>query len=245
MINEYVSIIIPVYNDIESLKIAVPKVIQYLQIHIPNYELIIAEDASNDGSYEYAKECAINNKQIIHMHREYRGGRGSALNRAAQNAHGEIICYFDVDLATDLDYLKPLLCAILHGADIAIGSRRLVQSKITRSLGREIKSQAYNFLVRIFLGSSLHDHQCGFKAFRISSLLSLIPEIQDNHWFWDTEVLIRGQKKGFKIIEIPIMWTEGKGTTVRSMDIWKMGSAIFKLWWQLYISSKSRNQNQY
>lgn len=245
MIKEYVSIIIPVYNDIQSLKIAVPKVIQYLQVHVPNFELIIAEDASNDGSYEYAKECAINNEQIIHMHRECRSGRGSALNRAAHNARGEIFCYFDVDLATDLDYLEPLLNAMVHGADIATGSRLLLQSNITRSLGREIKSQAYNFLVRIFLGSKLHDHQCGFKAFRRSSTIPLIDMIEDKHWFWDTEILIRGQRKGLNIIEIPVKWKEGTGTTVRSMDIWKMGSAIFKLWWHLHVSSKSPNPIHY
>jgi glycosyltransferase involved in cell wall biosynthesis len=236
MINKSVSIIIPVYNDVQALITAVPEVVKYLQSHVPNYELIIAEDASTDGSYEYAKECSLGNERIIHLHRENRMGRGSALNQAAYIAKGDIFCYFDVDLATDINYLEPLLEAIVKGSDIATGSRLLSQSKITRSVDREIKSQSYNFFVRLVLGSKLHDHQCGFKSFQRDTLLSLIETIDDKHWFWDTEILIRAQRKELKISEIPVKWKEGNGTTVRTSDIFKMGYAIFKLWWQLHFS---------
>jgi glycosyltransferase involved in cell wall biosynthesis len=236
MINEFVSIIIPVYNDVQALKNAVPEVVKYLQSHVPNYELIIAEDASTDGSYEYAKECSLSNERIIHLHREKRMGRGSALNQAAYFSKGNIFCYFDVDLATDINYLEALLKAIVNGSDIATGSRLLDQSKITRSFNREIKSQGYNFFVRFILGSHIHDHQCGFKSFRRDTLLSIIETIEDKHWFWDTEILIRAQRKNLKISEIPVQWKEGSGTTVRTSDIFKMGYAILKLWWQLHFS---------
>lgn len=232
MIDKFVSITIPVYNDIRSLKEAVPAVLQYLQQHTSNYELIIAEDASTDGSYEYARECSLINNRIIHLHRERRMGRGSALNMAATSARGEIFCYFDVDMATDITHLESLLGAVAQGADIATGSRLLSQSNITRSIGREIKSRGYNLFVRLLLGSNLHDHQCGFKAFRRSSLLSLIDTIEDTHWFWDTEVLVRAQDNGLKVVEIPVNWKEGKGTTVKMMDTFKMGRAILHLWWR-------------
>jgi glycosyltransferase AglD len=230
MIQESVSVVIPVYNDIEALKMAIPEVLDYLDKHIVDYELIIAEDASIDGSREYAVECSLSNTKIKHFHRENRMGRGSALNQAVKAAFGEIFCYFDVDMATDINSLETLLHSIESGCDIATGSRLLPNSNIKRSINREIKSRGYNFFVRLCLKSSIHDHQCGFKAFRRRSLLSLLPYIKDTHWFWDTEVLVLGQKRGMRITEIPVNWSEGKGTTVKATDTIQMGKSILKLW---------------
>lgn len=234
--NICVTIVIPVFNDIISLKKTILKLMEVISSIPANFEIIIAEDASTDGSAEYAAECAQKYNQIIHLHRDERMGRGSALSRAALMARGEIFCYFDVDMATDISHLEELLGRIADGYDMATGSRLLPESRIIRSTGREIKSRGYNFLVRLILRSALSDHQCGFKAFRTAVLRSLLKETVDTHWFWDTEVLVRAQRKGYRIAEIPVVWTEGKGTTVRSGDIWKMGRAILRLWWQLHVS---------
>lgn len=231
-----VSIVIPVYNDVHALQEAVPQVLKALPSITPEYELIIAEDASTDGSAELASELASNNPRITHIHRDERLGRGSALSLAAGRAKGEIFCYFDVDMATDLSHLPELIRLITDGNDIATGSRLLPESRIIRSTGREIKSRGYNFLVRLILRSRVSDHQCGFKAFRTSVIRILIRDTVDKHWFWDTEILVRAQHAGMKIAELPVIWTEGQGTTVKSMDIWKMGRAILRLWWQLHVS---------
>jgi glycosyltransferase involved in cell wall biosynthesis len=186
--------------------------------------------------------CAKDNPRIRHFHRDERAGRGSALSEAAKNVSGEIFCYFDVDLATDLVAIPALIRAIKDGADIATGSRLLTNSKITRSISREIKSRGFNGLVRLFLGSRLRDHQCGFKAFRRSRLLPLLDQVYDTHWFWDTEILVWAQRQGYNIIEIPVLWTEGPGTTVKNQDIWKMGRSILRLWWQIHFQkSQSRS----
>lgn len=231
-----VTIVIPVYNDVSALRRTVPKVLAIMDDLAASYEIIIAEDASTDGSTEVAEEYAKAYDAVIHLHRNQRLGRGSALTHAVSIAKGEIFCYFDVDLATDLSHLTDLLGAISGGYDIATGSRLLSESKIIRSYGREIKSRGYNTLVHCILRSSISDHQCGFKAFRTHSLKMLLPDIVDTHWFWDTEILVRAQRIGLKIKEIPVVWTEGKGTTVRSGDIWKMGKAILRLWWQIHVS---------
>lgn len=230
------SIIIPVYNDLSALERAIPETIRIMNSMNAPFEVIIAEDASTDGSYEHAEMWHKKDERVIHMHRMHRDGRGSALSAAATKAKGEIICYYDVDLATDMAHLPTLLRKIEDGADIATGSRLLFDSDIRRSFDREIKSQGYNWLVRHVLGSHLKDHQCGFKAFKRSTLLSLLPDVLDTHWFWDTEVLVRAQIKGFCIVEIPVVWREGPGTTVKTQDIWKMGRSIFRLWWNLHVS---------
>lgn len=231
-----VSVVIPVYNDLQALEKAIPITLKMLESSFDRFEIIIAEDASTDGSTRCAEAWQVRDDRIRHVHRSERLGRGSALSAAAYQATGDIFCYFDVDLATDMAYLSDLIAAIQDGADIATGSRLLPDSEITRSTNREIKSRGYNFLVRFILGSRLKDHQCGFKAFRRLRLLPILDEISDTHWFWDTEVLVRAQRKGYRIIEIPVLWHEGPGTTVKRQDIWKMGRSILGLWWQIHVS---------
>jgi hypothetical protein len=110
------------------------------------------------------------------------------------------------------------------------------ESDIIRSGGREIASRSYNFLVRIFLGSKVFDHQCGFKAFNKSRILPVLPTIHADHWFWDTEILVRAQRNGLRVHEFPVRWRAGKGTTVKIKDVFEMGSSILRLWWQIHVS---------
>ena len=225
-----VSAVIPVYNDRESLKRAIPVALEYLEKITPLFELIIAEDASTDGSYELASEWARIEERVRVFHRNERLGRGSALHTAAMSASGDIFCYFDVDMATDMTHLSDLISLIREGNDIAIGSRLHRESRVIRSADRELKSRIYNLLVRLFFRGSIADHQCGFKAFRRERMLTLLPNIRDNHWFWDTELLVYAERSGYRIVEIPVTWREGPGTTVRRTDSIAMGRSILELW---------------
>jgi glycosyltransferase AglD len=227
-----ISAVIPVYNDVKSLKRTIPIALHHLEQMDSTFELIIAEDASTDGSYEIAREWAHRDQRVKILHRDKRQGRGSALANSASYASGEIFCYFDVDMATDMNHLSDLIMSIRKGNDIAIGSRLLTGSNITRSMNRELKSRVYNLLVRLFFGGTIRDHQCGFKAFHRGHLLVILPDIRDNHWFWDTELLICAQRKGYRIAEIPVTWKEGKGTTVDNRDILTMGRSILNLWFR-------------
>jgi glycosyltransferase involved in cell wall biosynthesis len=231
-----VSVVIPVFNDRESLETAIPRSVAALEEIDERFEIIIAEDGSTDGSAEYVRAYSGNDSRVRLLHSDERLGRGTALNRAFREAHGPVICYYDVDLATDLAHVRTLISAIHEGYDIATGSRLLPESRIIRSGGREIASRGYNFLVRSILRSRLHDHQCGFKGFNRERLLALIPSVKDTHWFWDTEVLVRAGRAGYRIMEFPVVWNQGAKTTVKRRDIWDMGRAIFRLWWQLHVS---------
>ena len=231
-----VSAVIPVYNDCEALARAIPVSLATLGGITRDFELIIAEDGSGDGSPEYVRSWERNDPRVRLLHSDERLGRGRALNRAFEKARGEIVCYYDVDLATDMQHLPALIQAITRGYDIATGSRLLPGSTIERSSGREIASRGYNLLVRRILGSRLHDHQCGFKAFNRERLLAIIPSVRDTHWFWDTEVLVRAGRAGYRICEFPVHWHEGDKTTVRRQDVGEMGGAILRLWWQLHVA---------
>ena len=169
----------------------------------------------------------------MHLHSEKRQGRGRALNRAFKASSGEILGYIDVDLATDMNHLKELIQSIRDGYDFATGSRMLPESNVKRSFKRGFASKGFNSLTRLVLGSKLYDHQCGFKSFRRKALFSLIDDIKDTHWFWDTELLVRAQRKGFKVKEFPIVWKHGGATKVNLVkDVFGMGSQIFRLWYE-------------
>ena len=231
--NPEISVVIPVYNDKKSLEKAIPESISALEKITSSFELIIAEDNSNDKSKEFVENYEKTDSRVKLLHSDERQGRGKALKNAFSEAKGDIVCYYDVDLATDLDHLKELIDSIRNGADIATGSRLMKNSDIVRTTDREIASRGYNLLVRLILKSRLCDHQCGFKAFNKKQLLKLLPFVYSLHWFWDTEVLVRGQRAGYKIKEFPVRWRTGTGTTVKFNDIFSMGTDILKLWWQL------------
>jgi len=231
-----VSAVIPVYNDLPALKVAIPASIEALSRITDSFEILVAEDGSTDGSAEYVRAIEQTDPRIHLLHSDQRLGRGRALNRAFTAARGTIVCYYDVDLATDMQHLSEVIDAIREGFDIATGSRLLPESDIVRTGDREIASRGYNLLVRTILGSKQYDHQCGFKAFNRARLLPLLDKVDDMHWFWDTEVLVRGARAGYRIREIPVRWRQGPGTTVRRKDVVDMGSAILRLWWSLHVS---------
>ena len=230
-----VSVVFPAYNEAAKLELAVEKVTQALDEFTRSYEIIIAEDGSTDGSDKIAAVLAEKYNFVRHIHGEKRLGRGAALKNAFKQSSGEVLVYMDLDLATNLEHLKELVEAVeSEGYDFATGSRLLPESKVKRSRTRNIVSKTYNFMVRELLGSKVGDHQCGFKAFRRELLMVLLDEVMANHWFWDTEVLVRGYRRGYRIKEIPISWKGGRETKVRLIrDSFNMGYQLLSLWWHL------------
>ena len=232
-----VSVVLPAYNEVDCLYPAVEKITQTLNEFTSSYEIIIAEDGSTDGTAERAEEIARKYPYVKHIHREKRLGRGTALNNAFKHSNGDVLVYMDLDLATDLNYLKPLVEAItVEGFDFSTGSRMMPESKAERTLSRGLSSKTYNFLVRHMLGSKLRDHQCGFKAFKREPLMMLLDEVEATHWFWDTEIMVRAYRHGFRIKEIAVEWKSGKDTKVSLFkDSWNMFWQIVSLWWKLKI----------
>jgi glycosyltransferase involved in cell wall biosynthesis len=230
-----VSVVFPAYNEADALEAAVEKVTKALNEFALSYEVIIAEDGSTDGTDKLAAALAEKYPLVKHIHREKRLGRGTALKNAFKQSSGEVLVYMDLDLATDLKHLKSLVGAVkFEGYDFATGSRMLPQSNVERSSTRNIASKTYNFMVRALLGSKVKDHQCGFKAFRREPLMQLLDEVGAGHWFWDTEILVRAHRRGYKIKEIPVSWRGGRETKVKLLkDSLNMGWQILLLWWHL------------
>lgn len=233
------SVILPVYNECNRLGICVDKLSEYLSRTFNSYEIIIVEDCSSDGSLEVANRIASERDNIVVLHNDKRLGRGASLNQAISVCKGDCVIYMDVDLATDINYIKNLVDSIVNGASIATGSRLMKGSNATRPLIRDIASRAYNLFVRLLFMSKIHDHQCGFKAMNRRDIQNIIPLLEDNHWFWDTELLIIAQKMGYYIDELPVAWRHNGGNNLNlsKVRVFKdsiyMGKRILKLRWRL------------
>ncbi|MCS7114442.1 MAG: glycosyltransferase family 2 protein [Nitrososphaerota archaeon] len=240
-----VSMVLPAYNEAGMLEEAVKQTNQALKEIASSYEIIIAEDGSTDGTDKIALGLSLRYPNVKHIHSDKRLGRGLALKNAFNNSRGEILAFMDVDLSTNLKHLKTLIETIREGYDVAVGSRMLPQSKAERKLSRKIASKIYNFMVRTLLGSEIRDHQCGFKAFKREAILKILKVTEATHWFWDTEILVRASRMGYKIKEIPVEWRSGEKTKVHLLkDSIRMGRQLLKFWWNLKRQPFSKKRTQ-
>lgn len=237
-----VSVVLPAYNEEDTLAETVEATLSHLASFLPEgaFEVIVAEDGCEDRTPEIASDLATTHEPVRHVHSDERLGRGGALEYAFERSRGETLVYFDTDLATDMHHLEELVESVRSGEyDLATGSRWLPDSDADRPAKRGIPSMGYNRLVRLFLRSELQDHQCGFKAFDRQALFALLEDVEDEHWFWDTEVLVRAQREGYRIKEFPVAWTpKGDSKVDLVRDVFGMGSQILRTWWQLSVSPR-------
>lgn len=213
-----VEITIPVYNEEKELEKSISTLYSYCEKNLQKYvwHITIADNASVDNTPIIAATIAKENPQVSLLRLEQKG-RGRAVKRAWSESRADLCMYMDLDLSTDLKHLPKLLNALENGCDIAIGSRLAKGAKVEgRTMIREITSRALNF---VFIGLFFHTHftdaQCGFKGVTKKVVDKLIPRIKDNDWFFDGELLIVGEKSGYKIYEEPVHWVDNPGSTVR------------------------------
>jgi len=237
-----VSVVLPAYNEAKTIERTVTVTLSTLEDFLSDgtYEVIVAEDGCNDQTPEIASRMASEDNRIRHIHSDDRLGRGGALEYAFERAHGETLAYFDTDLATDMRHLEELVESVrVGGYDVVTGSRWLPENRADRPAKRGIPSIGYNTLVRTLLRSDLRDHQCGFKAIDRQAFEQLSPAIADEHWFWDTELLVKAQREGYRVKEFPVDW-EPKGDSKVDIvrDVFGMGSQILRTFWELSVSPR-------
>jgi glycosyltransferase involved in cell wall biosynthesis len=212
-----VDVVVPVYNEERALPESVPKLRDFLASDAFPYEwrIVIADNASVDGTPEAGRELEKRFGAEVSYVRIEQKGRGRALKQTWGTSTRDIVSYMDVDLSTGLDAFPPLIAAIAEdGYDIANGSRLLPGANVTRSSQRRILTRGYLLLIKAMFRVRFSDAQCGFKAMRADLARRLIPHIENNNWFFDTESLILAEKAGYRIKDIPVSWVEDLDTRV-------------------------------
>src|SRR5947209_3931467 len=208
-------IAIPVYNEERDLRRSVHRLRRYLDHHFPfGARITIVDNASTDATWAIAQGLALELPGVC-AQRLTQKGRGRAVRHAWLSSDATIVAYMDVDLSTDLSALLPLVAPLISGhSDVAIGSRLAPGARVNRGPKRELISRGYNLLLHLVLGTRVRDAQCGFKAARADAVLSLLPLVENQEWFFDTELLVQAQRAGLRIYEVPVDWTDDPDSRV-------------------------------
>ena len=204
-----VEIVIPVYNEERVLRQSVETLRAYLMRYFPyRWQITVADNASTDGTWNLAQTLMAEYEGVHALHLDQKG-RGRALRTAWLASDADVVSYMDVDLSTNLESFLPLVAPIITGhSDLAIGSRLLRAAVITRQWKREIISRCYNLMIRMLFRNRFSDAQCGFKAIRGTTARELLPRVENQEWFFDTEVLLLAEERGLRIYEVPVVWVE-------------------------------------
>ena len=205
-----VDVVIPVYNEQVVLERSVNTLRDFLIANCPyRWRILIANNASKDRTLEIAQRLAETypgEVDVVHLDQK---GRGRALKKAWSASTADVMAYMDVDVS-------PIVEGRYH---LATGSRLMPGARVKRQPKREIISRCYNLIVRaMFPSRKFFDAQCGFKAIDAAVRTELLPHIVDNAWFFDTELLLRAEQRGWRVWEIPVEWVEDLDTRVKIVD---------------------------
>lgn len=213
-----VDIMIPVLNEAHVLERSIGTLRAFCADNLPwRWRIVVVDNGSTDGTQDVAHKLSLAHPGQVDVYRLDERGRGRALRYAWGKSTADVCAYMDVDLSTELAALRKIVDPILAGqADLATGSRlHKGLSRVTRSRKRYALSKIYNIIVRAALDTRIRDHQCGFKAVSRRVIERVIPQIRDQSWFFDTELLILAEKQGYRVAEIPVRWIEDDDSRVK------------------------------
>ncbi len=220
-----VSIIIPVFNEKDTLKLLLEKVEQANFAGLEK-EIIMVDDCSNDGTTDILKELSVNYKVLFH---EKNQGKGAAIRTAVKEATGDIVVIQDADLEylpDDYDKLLPLL--INNEADVVYGSRFLnVENSKNFILKNKIANKFLTLLTNILFGATITDMETCYKAFKREFIQGIT--IKSDRFDFEPEITAKVMKQKARLKEVPISYF-GRGHEEGKKINWKDGvHAIFAL----------------
>ncbi len=221
------TVILPVFNEENVIKSTIQKVNQFLKNQDLTFEVIVVNDGSTDRTVKRVKEVELTNLVLLENNKN--SGKGAAVKKGAMAAQGEFILFMDADFSTSIENLTKFIDLLgKEKADIVIASRALPESviKVRQLKFKEALGQLGNLPIRFFLVKDIKDTQCGFKLFK-RDCLKLFRLQRLKRWGFDFEILFLAQKFGYKILELPVTWTNRQNSRVRFIDYFKTLGEVF------------------
>jgi len=210
------SVVIPAYNEAMRLPAYLKEVVAYFDGRDQSYEVVVVDDGSRDATADCVRELARLHPSVrLHALPENRG-KGCAVRTGMTVASGALRLMADADGATPIVEVKRLEAAMQAGADLAVGSRALPDpSVVVRArTHRKLSGQVWSRLVRALGVSGVVDTQCGFKLFRGPVADDLFRPLRTEGFGFDVELLLLARRRGYRIVEVPINWTDQPGSKV-------------------------------
>lgn len=221
------SIVVPCYNEEQRLPRTIEQVERYLDDKNLDYELILVDDGSTDGT-RLIMDAAAERNQFVRLEAlPQNRGKGRALAEGVASARGSEILVTDADLSTPIEELEKLQAQLDQGAGVAIASRALRASRVevSQPIYRVLMGKVFNLLVQAVLLPGIWDTQCGFKLFRADVAHDAFGRLTTDGFGYDPEVLYRAKQLGVKIAEVPVVWRNSAPTKVSpiksSIDMFK------------------------
>ncbi len=189
-------------------------------------EVLIVDDGSDDRTREILRAAAARDSWLEPvLDFDENRGKGAAFAAGVERARGEYVLLADVDLSTPLEELPKLTAAVREGADIAIGSRAVEGAVVERGpKHRKLTGSAFNGTVRLLTGLRLNDTQNGFKLFDADAVRRLVQEQTCAGFAFDVELLLRADRAGLRIDEVPVLYLHDSRSSVRvvSASYWML-----------------------
>ena len=228
-----VTILIPAYNEEVNIVKCIEQTNDTMKKLNYKFEILVMENGSTDKTFEILQKLATKYENLYPFHLPI-PNPSQALKEGYANAKGNTVVNLDVDLATDMRHMKELL-EYAKTYDLVTGSRYLDKSLVTRTYDRYVLSTIFNkILIRGLLRSKILDNNCGFRAINRKMALNLIKDIEDDYVFGIVELIIRAQRKGYKIKEFPVSWKENP-RRITLKNIMRFLVPALRLWVKLDI----------
>lgn len=213
------SLIFPCYLEEPHLERNIDKVIRLLSLSNIDYEIVLVEDCSPDGTKEVVNKLARKypDKVRAAFHAKNQG-RGQAFMTGFSLSKGEIVGFFDVDLEVSAVYVFECIDTLrTSGCDLVVGGR--IYKTHLGLIYRHILSSGYSSLVRGILKIPALDTESGYKFFKRSALTPYVNKFIHKGWFWDTEVVSRFVWENKKVESVPCLFlrNEEKRSTVKPL----------------------------
>jgi dolichyl-phosphate beta-glucosyltransferase len=208
------SVVLPAYDEEHRLPAYLREVLAYFDALCEPYEVLVVDDGSRGQTRERVRELASAHPAITLHALPGNRGKGCAVRTGMLQAGGALRLMADADGATPIAEVQRLLAAIHAGADLAVGSRArpdpsvvVVARPVRRVFGR-----VFHMMVRAAGIACVADTQCGFKLLRGHVAEALFPHVTTDGFGFDVELLLRAQRAGYRIGEVPVNWANQPGS---------------------------------
>ncbi|NLN77695.1 MAG: glycosyltransferase family 2 protein [Armatimonadetes bacterium] len=208
----FLSLIIPAYNERSRIAGSVRAVCTFLDTLNMSYEIVVVDDGSTDDTVGAVPV----DDRVKTISYEINRGKGHAVRMGIAASHGEYVAFSDADLSAPIEEITKLFDAISSGADVAIGSRAMQQSKLLmrQPLYRELGGKTLNLAIQILAVPGIRDTQCGFKLFKGDLARRIFKECILDGWGFDVEALYLARRLGCSIAEVPIRWAHSADSKI-------------------------------
>ena len=210
------SVIIPAFNEQDRLPRYLREVVGYFDGRDERYEVLVVDDGSTDDTAARVQEERAAHPAVGLLSLGTNQGKGAAVRAGMRRATGALRLMADADGATPIVELKRLEAAVQGGADLAVASRALPDpSVVVRArLHRRLSGRLFVAPVRILGVREVVDTQCGFKLFPGAVADDLFGVLRTDGFGFDVELVLRAQRRRYRIAEVPVNWTDQAGSKV-------------------------------